>query len=248
MDLGQPIARGNTAEIYLWEGKAVKLFHDTPLDREAEYEAGKQRAAYACGLLVPQVYDVTRIAGRPAIVMEYIQGMTLGQRIEQDPEQMEAYIALSATIQAEMHERNVDALESMGDKLARQLRAAKHLSEPDRDALLERLSGIPVENRLCHGDYHVYNLIPTEAGTAIIDWVDASAGSPCADAYRTYLLYTQFSDEWAEMYLRLYCDKSGRLREDVLAWAPIVAGARLSENVPEKNAELLLEIVRKHLG
>lgn len=77
----------------------------------------------------------------------------------------------------------------------------------------------------------------------VIDWVDASAGDIRADVYRTYLLYSQFSSELADIYLRLYCEKSGLLKSEVFQWAPVIAGARLSENVSSENSGRLIKII-----
>lgn len=72
------------------------------------------------------------------------------------------------------------------------------------------------------------------------------AGSIRADVYRTYLLYSQYSSELADLYLQLYCKKSGVLRADVLQWSPIIVGARLSENVPLESSERLIEIIHNN--
>ena len=61
MDLGEPIARGNTASIYMKDKKIIKLFNDFLPDTESEYEANKQRYAYSCGLPVPLIYEVTKL-------------------------------------------------------------------------------------------------------------------------------------------------------------------------------------------
>lgn len=80
----------------------------------------------------------------------------------------------------------------------------------------------------------------------VIDWVDSSAGDIRADVYRTYLLYSQLSSELADMYLRLYCEKSGLLRSEVFQWAPIIAGARLSESVSSEKSERLIDIINHY--
>jgi len=66
----------------------------------------------------------------------------------------------------------------------------------------------------------------------IIDWVDASSGDIRADVFRTYLLYSQNSEELAEMYLHIYCKKTGLLRDEIFQWAPIISAARLAESTP----------------
>lgn len=80
----------------------------------------------------------------------------------------------------------------------------------------------------------------------IIDWVDASSGDIRADVYRTYLLYSQSSVELAEMYLHIYCQNTGLAKDEVFEWAPIIAGARLSENVSSENVEHLNQLVDQY--
>ncbi|MEG0308518.1 MAG: hypothetical protein RR636_11270 [Clostridium sp.] len=80
----------------------------------------------------------------------------------------------------------------------------------------------------------------------IIDWVDSSDGNICADVYRSYLLYLQFSSELAELYLNLYSKKSNINKKEILVWAPIIAGASLSENLPYEKASLLINIVQEN--
>jgi hypothetical protein len=58
-------------------------------------------------------------------------------------------------------------------------------------------------------------------------------------------LYTEFSAGLADLYLRLYCDQSAIPQGEILQWAPVVAGARLSENVPSESASRLVEIVNQ---
>lgn len=246
MNLGQPVARGNTADIYLCDDKIVKLFHDDLPDTESAYEAKKQQLIVSCGLPVPKIFDVTHINGKQAIVMEYIRGSTLAALCKRNMEKAESYLALSVTTQILVHQKVISSLESTKDRLKWKLQNADALDAVCKADLTARLEAMPSGNRLCHGDFHPGNLILTDSGIVIIDWVDATAGDPCADVCRTYLLYSQFSADLAESYLRLYCEKSGFTRSRILAWAPFTAGARLTENVASENAKRLLQIVRQY--
>lgn len=244
MDLGKPVAKGNTAELYLSGDKIIKLFHGGAPDGESAFEAEKQKYARSCGLLVPKVLDVTRINGRQAIVMEYIRGKTLGDKIKENPAEAEHFLKLSVEMQLKIHSTDAGPLELTTEKLSRQIKEARGLDTGCRSALLEKLASMPVEQKLCHGDCHVFNLVQSDHGIFILDWVDASSGNVRADACRSFLLYLQFSEELAELYLRLYCGASGLSKGEILAWAPVVAGARLSENVPAENAGRLLRIAK----
>lgn len=247
MNLGDPIATGNTAKIYLNEGKIIKVFNDYLPVTESLYEASKQRLAFSYGLNVPEVLDVTEIDGKQAIIMEYIKGRTLGDLLFENMAQAKHFMSISIDIQQQIHSVTADSLEPMTVKLQRQI-AAANLKDDYKSFLIDKLHSITYENRLCHGDFHLFNLILSKNGTVtIIDWVDSSAGDIRADIYRTYLLYSQFSAELAKVYLRLYLKKSSLSKEEIFQWAPIIAAARLSENVSSEKSEYLMEIINHHL-
>ncbi|MGB2992958.1 MAG: aminoglycoside phosphotransferase family protein [Paenisporosarcina sp.] len=246
MDLGTPIAIGNTAKIYLHKNTIVKVFNDYLPSTESSYEANKQKYAYSCGLSVPKILDVTKIDGKQAIIMEYIKGKTIGEKLSENMERAEYYLNISVEIQQKIHMIVADDLEPMSEKLSRQIKSAHNLDEKQKSALLKRLDKMSFENRLCHGDFHMFNLIMTDNKVTIIDWVDSSAGDIHADIYRTYLLYSQLSVKLADMYLRLYCGKSGLSKDDVFQWGPIIAGARLSESISSEKSEHLIEIVNHY--
>lgn len=244
MELGYPIAAGNTAEVYIVQDKIVKVFREDLPEGTSSYEAEKQRYALSKGLPVPKIIEVTKIDGRQAIMMEKISGRTLGELLLENRNLAQHYMEMSIDIQQSIHRISADSFEPMTEKLTRQIGAAERLSQSQKTALFLKLSEMPVKKQLCHGDFHLFNLIMDDQVT-IIDWVDASAGDSRADVYRTYLLYTQFSSELAELYLKLYCIKSGLSKDEIMEWAPIIAGARLSEGVISENSDRLLAIVDK---
>ncbi|MDZ5712663.1 aminoglycoside phosphotransferase family protein [Jeotgalibacillus sp. HH7-29] len=213
---------------------------------EASREAVKQRYAYACGLNVPQVYEVIDINGQQGIVMEHMIGKSLGELAFEDITNAEPYLHTSVQVQQEIHRVRADVIEPMHKKLQRQIESADLLTHIQKSQLLKKLGDLSGESRLCHGDFHLYNLISSDNKTVILDWVDASAGSPAADVCRSYLLYTQVSEQIASLYLKIYCDTSSISRDEIIEWAPVIAGARLAEHVQSENPERLLRIVSKH--
>ena len=246
MNLGNPIASGNTANIYLSDKKIIKVFKDFLPETASLNEANKQKYAHSCGLPVPEVFEVTRINGKQAIIMEYAEGETLGNLLTKNTVQSAYYLNLSIEVQQKIHSIIPNTIESMHDKLTRQIESVKQLTKRQKICLLKKLDCISFEPRLCHGDFHLYNLIKTEDGVAVIDWIDCSAGDRCADVYRTYLLYSQVSAGLADQYIKLYCEKSGMMMSDIFQWAPIIAGARLSENVSSEDPARIMAIIEKY--
>ncbi|MCM3740685.1 aminoglycoside phosphotransferase family protein [Oceanobacillus luteolus] len=244
MNLEGPIAVGNTAEIYLCEGMVVKVFKDHLPDTESVYEAKKQEFVYSKGLPVPRVIDVLKVHGKQAIVMEHINGKTIGELVSENRQQTEHYMDLSIDVQQQIHSVTADSFEPMAVKLRSKIKQAV-IEEKYKTSLVRKLESMPNNNSLCHGDFHFFNLIVTDNDEVkIIDWVDASAGDSCADICRTYLLYSQLSTELAEMYMRVYLSKSDFSRDEILQWEPILAGARLAENIEKAEAERLLGIIK----
>lgn len=247
MDLSKPIAKGNTADIYLYEGQVVKLFHNRLPVGTAEYEAQKQTAAFACGLPVPRLLGVACIDGRQALLMEYVTGPTIGDMILASPKKITQHLSVTLNLQMVVHAKIVSELEPMKEKLRRQIITAVPLDAACKEKLLACLAVLPVANNLCHGDFHPFNLIQAKKDEVyIIDWVDATAGHPCADACRSYLLYADDA-ALAERYLDMYCAKSGYPREAVLAWLPVIAGARLSERLDHHKTQHMMRLVQQYL-
>ncbi|GEN51028.1 phosphotransferase family protein [Alkalibacterium pelagium] len=248
MIVGGPIASGNTADVYRSGEDIIKVFKDFLPDTEAEKEARKQRTAYSLLRNVPEVKEVTRTDGRQMIRMAYVEGKTLGEDFLSNPDKIEDLLLLSVKEQVRVQSYSVEGIEHMKVKLARQIGEANGIEETCRKNLLDKLSNMPMGNQLCHGDFHLFNVIQTEKGCMIIDWVDATAGSPKADACRSYLLYLSYDRQIAQKYLDLYCSKSGVEKASVLEWLPILAAARLTESVPDKDREQLRSIVSESIS
>ncbi|AXY09774.1 MULTISPECIES: aminoglycoside phosphotransferase family protein [Bacillus] len=249
MNLGNPIAKGNTAEIYLYDSKVVKLFEEYLPNTESINEAKKQKYAYSCGLPVPNVFEVTKIQNRQAIIMEYVKGNSIGDLLLNNLNEAEHYINICVNEQKKIHaiRVNTDVMEAMGERLERQIKSVHKLDEKQKESILNKLHSIKFEPRLCHGDFHPFNLILSEKNVSIIDWVDACSGDIRADVFRTYLLYAQSHIELAEMYLQIYCRNTDLTREEIFQWAPIITAARFSEKVSPQNEVDLNKLLNQYL-
>ena len=245
MDFGQPLAAGNTAVIFRLNDKIVKVYKEGISKNESVYEAKKQAFAYECGLDVPEILEVTENSGRQMVIMEYIEGATLGEKLLGDMGQADYYIDIFVRKQQAIHQAPIQdtSIEWMTDKLSRQIKSSEHLHETMQELLLRRMSSIEFEPSLCHGDYHPFNVIVKRERLTIIDWADSSLGDIRADVYRTFLLLSQSSVIIAQKYIRRYCLLSGLSQEEVFEWAPIVAGARLSEAIRLEDKKSLRKII-----
>ena len=247
------IAEGRTAEVFaLTDSKVVKLYRDGYPPDEAEREARKADLAHKQNLPTPQVVDLVEMEGRNGIVFETCLGPTMYDRLRQHPNDAESMGRLLADSHAEVHECSGAGLVTTVQRLRANIERAEPLDDELRMSLQNRLSAMPCGESLCHGDFHPKNVILSKRGPVIIDWVDATMGPPSADVVRTILLLRSGKDPLnaneAEIcrrmrttLLRAYQEQYLALRSlparDLQLWMPIVAGARLSENIACAAAE-----------
>lgn len=239
------IGQGATTKIYRDGDTAIKLYLNSSAE-VVEYEAAKQRFAYDNGLPVPKVYGVRKLDDNTVVLdMEYIHGQTIINQ-HMDKEARKNAFRTFIMLQCEVHKVHANGLPKLTDRLVWKIKTTQHLDEPIKNRLLsltERLDDN--SDNLCHGDFHLLNVLSDGSKHWIIDWVDACAGNPLADACRTYLIFKQYITRLAGTYLRTFCKEIKAKQKDVLAWLPVIAAARLDENMDDKSRSWLLGLVQE---
>lgn len=231
--------------VYKDGNRIIKVFTKEHGKANVFNEALCQARVEESGLDIPKVLEVTQIDGEWAVVIEYVEGRTLEQLMQENPDKMEEYMEKFVDLQLSMHEKKAPRLTLQKDKFARKIESVKDkLDATVRYELLTRLDSMPNHTKLCHGDFNPSNVIVAEDGTMkIVDWSHATQGNASADAARTYLLFKLGGDdETAKKYLDLFCTKSNTARQYVEKWMPIVAASQ-SVKGNEKERELLLSWV-----
>jgi penicillin G amidase len=189
VELGAPLAQGRTAAIYAWgPGQVVKLYFPQFAGESVQREASLARQVQATGLRVPAVGDVVRVAERPGIVYERVDGVSLLRIWLAHPWRWAAVGRQLAELHAAMHHHPGSGLPNQRQRLHRRIAEAAPLSAALRRQALAVLATLPDAALLCHGDFHPDNVLVTATDPVIIDWLDATAGQPLADVARTVVL------------------------------------------------------------
>ena len=239
MKLDRVIAVRNNKTIYRDGDKCIKLFDELYSKADVLNEALNHARIEETGLNIPKIHEVTLIDGRWAIVLEYIEGKTLAQLMEENPEKKREYIELLVDLQMEVHAKTSPLLTKLKDKMNRKISATK-FDATTRYDLHTRLESMPKHNKVCHGDFNPTNIIITPEGKAyIVDWAHATQGNASADVARTYLLFCLNGDEaTAKLYLDIFCKKSDTAKQYVEKWMPIVAASQSVKGHEEEAAIL----------
>jgi len=236
------IGRGATTTIYRDGNKAVKLYVNAP-PNEVENEANLQMFAFNAGLPVPAVIGVRHLDEKSiALDMDFINGKPMFQP-NMDKDERNNAINTLVKLQCMIHKVRAIGQPKQIDKILRKIKQTPHISESRKSELLLSLEQLDNDSdNLCHGDIHPLNILYDGSKHWIIDWVDSTAGNPLADACRTYLIFKQFMTRQAGTYLRAFCKEVNVKSEDVLVWLPIIAAARLSENMDDKSRAWLMDL------
>jgi len=213
--------------IYRDGDKTIKLFNESYSKANVLNEALNQARVEETGLSMPALHEVTTVDGKWAIVLDFIEGETLSDLMEKNPEKEDEYLELFVNLQLEIHSKQAPMLGKLKDKMNRKISEAD-LDATTRYELHTRLEGMPKHKKVCHGDFNPSNVIITKDGTPfVIDWAHATQGNASADVARTYLLFClEGKKELADKYLNLFCKKSDTAKQYVQKWMPIVAASQ----------------------
>lgn len=240
MELNELIATGVNTEIYKYNNQVVKVFDNSYSKSNVLYEALINARIEETGLSVPKVIEVSKINDKWALSMESIKGKTLYEYMKEDQGNTEDYINILVDLQLKIHSKSVPLLNKLKDKLIDKIESLECIDEMSKYELLTQLGGMPKHTKLCHGNFNPHNIIIEKDNTYILDWIDASQGNASADVANSYLYFSLNMPEAAEMYMDAFCKKSKIPKQYVQQWLPIIAAARLSENM-DSEKELLMK-------
>jgi aminoglycoside phosphotransferase (APT) family kinase protein len=164
--------------------------------------------------------------GVPAILMTMLDG-----EIDWDPPALEDYLRRLAQALELIHRIPVPAdgsLPAYRPYAVRLRRSPAWASEPDvwtHAVELARRAAPSAERMLIHRDYHPGNVLWRDRRvTGVVDWVNASIGSPWADVGHCRMnLAGRFGQPAAERFLALYRALSGRDDDYSPYWDAVAA-------------------------
>jgi len=255
MEITQLIARGRTAEVYAWgSDQVLKLFYPSVGRGAVEYEQRLAQTVVAAGVNTPAVGEIVELEGRLGLVYQRVEARSMLGEITHRPWAAKRLAYQFAELQAAMHACAAPNLPPMRRRLEEKIRGASPLPENLRQAALAALAALPEGQSVCHGDFHPDNILMTSQGPMVIDWIDATSGHPLGDVARTALLTVHgalppgnpmasllnwLRSSFYRAYTRHYFSLSPYSADQVQAWLPVVAAARLDEGIGEEEHNLI---------
>jgi hypothetical protein len=254
--LGDLIARGNTSDVWQWSPTTVVkvLRHDIPR-HWAALEADITRRVYEAGLPTPATDGVVEIDGRPGVVLERVDGVSMWSEMKATPQLLPRLIEELVDLQVMVHAAGpLEGLPDLARRLHGKIDEALQLPVPEREEAHGILTDMPSGAALCHGDMHPANILMSARGWIILDWFDAAVGYATADLARSSLLMRppatpessdrhldgatiEVLDRLHGAYLSVLRDRDLIEANAFARWEAVLAVARMSE--PVQKADLV---------
>jgi Ser/Thr protein kinase RdoA (MazF antagonist) len=243
-EIGALLGSGNVAEAFEYGPHVLKLYRYPDARSAAFIEAATLSMLADHGLPTPRVHRVGLFEGRWGLVMDRAAGETLArftaEGVELVPGGFEEMLRLHRRIHAEADPR----LPALTARLRYRIARIEGIDQALRARLLARLAKLPDGDRLCHGDFHPFNIVGMPGSALVIDWLDAASGPPAADVARSYMLIAAAAEDFAEGYVAAYAQAAGIAPAEIMAWVPVVAAARLvHENADANERARLLRMI-----
>ncbi len=222
---GERIGAGQSAVIYARDGIVAKVYREGQPRKQVFQEAFTLAVVGEMGIPAPGVYGVETFLGRTALLMEQVKGDSLWDIVQKFPEKAEECMDKVVDLQIAMHRAQTTEFRPIKLVILGTIIGSPGLSEEEKERLIKKLAGLPDGYSICHGDFHHGNILVANGVFRIIDWAEVAIGDPAADAARTYMDLLPGNRHDAEMYLAKYSAASGKTRDEILSWLPVIAGS-----------------------
>jgi aminoglycoside phosphotransferase (APT) family kinase protein len=257
LPLGPLLARGRTAEVYAWQNnQIIKLFYEWCPLNWVQHEAEISRAISTMTLPTPRLVDVLEIRGRQGIVYERVEGPSMLRLSSTKPWLLFRMARQLAELHSEIHRQKGNDFPPLRSSLRTTIRDVETLPSDLKTDVLRLLEELPDGSALCHLDFHPDQVLITPKGPVVIDWMTAHQGSPLADVARTSIMLMfghvpyagrvmrAVTNLWRQLFYPSYLARylelhPGASRDEIRTWMVPVAAARLKEQIPGEQQQLL---------
>lgn len=246
--IGKQIGSGGTSEVYEWgKTEIIKIYKSHVTDDVINNEIFIGQLLNKLSLDIPKLNGSIDFNGKKAIIYERINGEILAEPLLKGNYNKELAIKF-AGMHFDIHKKEINELPSQYDFLKNRILELRYLLGDKTNSLLNLLDSIPINKKLCHGDFQPFNIMGADDKYTVIDWNGACSGNPVLDVAWSYITLNSpiikllLGEEISEIfynftkdYLFFYCKLSSIKQEKILMCLPIVATRRLYDNLLHDN-------------
>lgn len=186
------IGHGQNGHIYRIDADTiVKVFRANIDYSMVCNEISKAKAAFMLGIPTAISYDVVKVGPCYGVVYELLNARDLSDCMKEDPDHMDDYIRLFASVMREMHSMEIDSdqFPSVRATTLASLPYTKGRIYTDEEYEMVKaiIENVPERKTFIHGDCHAGNVMLQGNELLFIDLPCAGCGHPIFDMMSMYL-------------------------------------------------------------
>ena len=258
------LGSGHMGEVFaLSESVVAKLFYlNTPKDI-VQYEVDMTKCAQRSPVNVVDVGEIFEHEGRFGIYFQRVYGISALDACLNQPWRLFSYAKAFAHIHKTFHKTKIEFGRQQKEELSARIKSVDILSDKLKNIALERLSELEDGSSLCHGDFHLNNILKEDDHWTVIDWGGAMRGNPIADVAHTSMLLSLgelprdasffarlsasvFRKIFSKLYLYYYFNGQKEKMAGCKKWLLPLAFARLASR-NEAELKKLKKLIKKEL-
>lgn len=262
LEKGKLIDKGRTAEVLYWEdNKILKLFKEGYPENRVDFELQSGELVQTYYKNAPKVYGKMILKNRSGILYEYIDGIKLADYLLKNPLHIRRMAKIFASLHVKMHKQRIPGFRSQRVFLKERIQREELLKPIQKKRIIVELDKLKDDTVMCHGDFHMENVLVTRNECYVIDWNDLTAGSSLADVARTLYVLKNSDDPYSSertwilniaikffrsYFTRIYKKTYKRLAnislKEIRKWNLVIYAVRLVEQIHEEQEWLMKKI------
>lgn len=185
------IGVGGVGTVYrLDDDTIIKVFREGTTMDEVRSEITMSKEAFVMGMPTAISFDVVRVGSRYGLVYELLHADTLSACIKREPERIDTFARLYASLFRQLHQIEVPVDSSVPSAMEHERQQVLHIRryfpQESIDLLMQVLDAIPDGRRLLHLDLQTKNAMVQNGELMLIDMGEVGYGHPLLDLGHAY--------------------------------------------------------------
>ena len=194
------IGRGAKGDVYRYDEELViKVFNQNNLYQDVERETSLSRRAFILGVPTAISFGIVAVGERYGAMYELVDAETLSAFIAKEPERVEEYGKLMASVAREVHSIEVDENDVFPEAYGRVQEYIRGGVAYEDERLAKKcmklVGALPACNTLIHGDFHTNNVFMMRGEPLLIDMDRVSRGHPIVELADLYYFYVVLGED-----------------------------------------------------
>ena len=193
----EEVGHGANGKVYrIDEDTIVKVYKDPDCLDDIKRERALAKKAFVLGIPTAISYDIVKVGDSYGTVFELLESKSFAKLLKNDVKNIDKYVDMYVDLLKKIHSTKCD-----DDDMVDMRQTAINWAQFDKeylpveigDKLVSLVKGVPVDNHMLHGDFHIKNVMMQKNEVLLIDMDTLCVGNPIFELGSMFNAYKGFS-------------------------------------------------------